>query len=115
MGNDIKNKKIGGIGKTSKANEIKSTSEVSSVDNVENIDGVNSVSGVHRVSNVSGINSVGGIRANKTTRIITLEEREAIFNMINEEADSLFGKDSKRGKVASDAVKMAIDAAIVKD
>ena len=35
--------------------------------------------------------------------------------MINEEAEDIFGKNSKRGNVAKEAVKMAIDAAIIKE
>lgn len=109
MGNDIKNKGLGGINKTSKTTTVKGTNEVSDVNSVDN------VSGVQKVSHVSGVNAVGGVRAKQNTRIITLEEREALFKMINEEADDIFGKDSKRGKVARDAVKMAIDAAIIKE
>lgn len=109
MTNDIKNKGIGGISKTSQSSSVKGTNEVSSVDNVQGIDNV------QKVSNVSGVGSVNGIRQKKNTRIITPEEREALFKMINEEAQDIFGKDSKRGKIASEAVKMAIDSAIIKE
>ena len=109
MGNDIKNKGIGGINKVSKTNEIKPTNEGSEVSEVD------AVSGIQKVSQVSAVNGVTGVRSRHNTRIITLEEREALFKMINEEADDIFGKNSKRGNIAKEAVKMAIDAAIIKE
>ena len=109
MTNDIKNKGVNGIGKISKTNGVKATNEVSEVSEVD------AVSGVNKVSNVSAVSGVTGVRSRSNTRIITLEEREALFKMINEEADDIFGKNSKRGNVAKEAVKMAIDAAIIKE
>ncbi len=106
MDDKFKSKGINGINKTIQTDDVKATDNVSSVDSVES---------VQNVSNVSGVNKVSGVRAKKITRIITAEEREKLFNMINEEADDIFGKNSKRGKVAKSAVKMALDSAIIKE
>ncbi len=106
MTDKFKSKGINGINKTTQTDNIKATENVSSVDSIDE---------VKNISNVSSVTGISGVRMNKITRVITAEEREKIFNMINEEADDLFGKDSKRGKVAKNAVKMAIDSAIIKE
>jgi len=41
--------------------------------------------------------------------------REKILQMIEEEAESLFASDSKQKNISKNAVRMAIDSAIVKE
>ncbi len=57
-------------------------------------------------------------RAKARTRVMTAEERNKLFELVEEEAEKLFGSgglpEKERNKVAN-AVKMAIDASIAEE
>jgi hypothetical protein len=84
-------------------------------DSVAKTTGVEGVDPVKATSGVAGTSAVGGVRARKSTRMMSMAEREELFKMVSEEADKLFppGTLPKHKKeVIEGAVKMAIDAAI---
>lgn len=104
MTKKIGDKKIGSVQSTDETTRVKGADTVGSVDKVKG------------ATAVGGVGSVGAVGKRKATKVMSLAEREQLFNMINEEADKLF-KDmpEERRKVVSDAVKMAVDSGIVDD
>ena len=101
-----KDGKIGGVRRTGTSQGIEKTEGVSEVSKTQKAKGVGKVKG----STASG--------SDRSTRVMTMAERQALFNMIEEEADKLFGKSglsSEQKQVVQEAVKMAVDAAIVDD
>lgn len=83
---------------------------------IERTGSVSEVEKAKKAAGIAGVRGLGGIGKTRATRIMTAGEREAIFTMIHEEADRLFGKgklSNKQREVVETAVKMAVDAAIV--
>lgn len=98
-------KKIG----DKKIDSLNPTKGPDSVSKTQGVDPVKATTGV------TGTSAVGGVRARKSTRMMSMTEREELFKMVAEEADKLFppGTLPKHKKeVIEGAVKMAIDAAI---
>ena len=85
------------------------------------VDKAGAVSGISSVKATAGIGAVGGtsgINKRRGTRVMTLAEREQLFEMINEEADKLFGQGSplaSQKDVLKKAVKMAVDSGLIED
>lgn len=105
MGNDDK-KKIGGIGSTKQTGGVQKTGGVSEVDEVK------------KAEAVKGASAAGGVSKRRSTRTMTPSERDALFAMIDEEAEKLFGTSElseEHKEVARKAVKMAVDAATIDD
>jgi len=106
MTKKIGDKKIGGIEGTKVTTAVEGT------------DVVGGVAGVKATTGVGGIQSAGAIGKRRHTRSMTLAEREQLFQMINEEAEKLFGEggmsDSQR-TVVKNAVRMAVDAGLLDD
>ena len=105
--------KIGG----KKIGSVKSTKEATSV---EGADAVSIVGEVKATSGITGIRTLSGIsdRRRKQTRTMTSEERERLFKLIEEEAESLFsqgGLPESQKEVVKSAVMMAVDAGIIID
>lgn len=93
-------KKIGGP----KGPKVHSSTAVTT----SKVDSVKSVSKTSGISSASAIGSAGGK--------ITPAQREAIFEIVQEEADKLFKSGAiapEKRKQVEDAVKMAIDAGIL--
>lgn len=100
--NDKKKREVGGVGRTSPATAVTKAAAVSEVDQIE---------GVKRAGAVSATKGAGKVRS---TRLITLEEREQLLRLVQEEARALFGSaDSERAKVAQEAVRMALDSSLL--
>jgi peptide subunit release factor 1 (eRF1) len=99
----IGDKKVGIIDPTKEADSISKTTGVSGVDAVK------------PTSAVGGANTIGGVRARRSTRMMTMAEREELFKMVSEEAEKLFPPGTlpqHKKAVIAGAVKMAIDASI---
>jgi len=104
MTKKIGDKKIGGV---------HGATETSAVEGTEV---VGNVSGVKATTGVGGVGSAGAINKRRATRTMTLAEREQLFQMINEEAEKLFGEGGMspaQKNVVKNAVRMAVDAGIV--
>jgi len=85
---------------------------------IERTSAISEVEKAKKTAPVAGVRGLGALGKTRATRIMSSEEREAIFNQIQEEADKLFSKSgmsSKQRQVVETAVKMAVDAAIVDD
>ena len=94
---------VGGVGKTK---GVKATEEVSEVGKVE------------KASSVGGVGKVGEVRGRQATRMMSASERDAFFQMIEEEAEKMFqgtGMSEEKKAVIKDAVKMAVDASIIEE
>ncbi len=102
-------KKIG----DKKIGRVDLTKQTSDVEKAGTVDEVSSVKGA---TGVGAVGRAGGIGARKGTRTMTAAERQQLFNMINEEADKLFGEGSplaSQKNVLKNAVKMAVDSGII--
>jgi hypothetical protein len=106
MTKKIGDKKIGGVHGTTETSAVEGT------------DVVGSVGGVKAATGVGGVSGPGAVSKRRSTRTMTLAEREQLFQMINEEAEKLFG-DSQMSptqrNVVKNAVRMAVDAGIIED
>lgn len=97
-------KKIGGV---------KGTKVTTAVEGTEL---VGSVTGVKATTGVGGVSGAGAVEKRRPTRTMTLAEREELFQMIDEEADKLFGDagmTSAKRELVKTAVRMAVDAGIL--
>ena len=86
--------------------------------NIEKATGVSEVQEVKKTEAVSGPTQTGQVGRRKLTRTMTAKERDALFSMIDEEAEKLFGNsgmDDETKEVARNAVRMVVDAAPVDD
>jgi len=94
--------KIGGIESTDKAGEVAGTGAVGEVQNVK------------ATSAVSGVGKADGITRRGPTRIMSMQERQELLRLIDEEAEKMFGPGADKEKKAAvvNAVKMAVDAGI---
>jgi len=104
MTKKIGDKKLGGVKSTTHATEVDTTRPVGSVTSIKPAGGV---------GGITGPSAIGKRRA---TRLMTLEEREQLLQMINEEADKMFKSGvipPQKKEVVAKAVKMAIDASIL--
>lgn len=94
---------VGGVG------GLKSTRGVKETDAVKSVEGISATGGVGAVSRATS-------SGRRSTRLMTLEEREKLFALIDEEANKLLasGKipESKR-QLVKEAVKMAVDSGLV--
>lgn len=102
-------KKIG----DKKIHGVKSTQETSGVKGAEVVGGV---AGVKAATGVGGVKGAGAIRKRQSTRTMTVEEREELFKMINEEAEAMFGRSGMpqaQRELVQNAVKMAVDAGLL--
>lgn len=115
-------KKISGPGGPRKAGEVSSVTGASSVDRaselkgVSEVAGVSEVSGVKQVSSVSGVGGMGSISG--LGQRITPDNQAEVFKTIDAEAEKMFaGKriPRQRQKTITDALKMAVMAATVKE
>ena len=100
MGNKDDDKKIREVSRTDVTKQIKETTAVGSVDEVKPTSGVSEVKGL------------SGIRRRSATRTMSQAEREALFRMINEEADKIFsgtGISPEKKEALTQAVKIAVD------
>jgi hypothetical protein len=102
-------KKVGGTSRssgTSGAAPIQATKTVESAK-------VGSVEQVRGAERKEGVKSTGS-----SIRALTPEQQEQIFQLIDEEADKMFadsGVPAKKKEQVKDAVKMAIEAGIIRD
>lgn len=106
MSKSGKNDSVGGVG------SLRSSERVKSTENVEQVKGVESA------SSVSGVGRVGGSSPRRATRVMSLEEREKLFAMIEEEAEKLLGSakiPASKRQLVTDAVKMAVDTGLMAD
>lgn len=100
----IGDKKIGRVDLTKQTGDVEKAGTVGEVSSVKGATGVGSVGGA------------GGVGNRRGTRVMSAAEREQLFNMINEEADKLFGADSPlaaQKNILKNAVKMAVDSGTV--
>lgn len=106
MTKKIGDKKVGGVDITRQTGSVKETGTVSQVGSVK------------ATSGVGGVGGVGAIGKRRPTRAMSLQEREELFRMIDEEAEKMLKNGllppEKRAAVQS-AVKMAVDAGLVDD
>lgn len=102
-------KKIG----DKKIGRVDLTKESSDVEKAGAVGGVTSIKGA---TGVGAVGKTGGISKRKGTRVMTLAEREQLFEMINEEADKLFADGSPlaaQKDMLKQAVKMAVDSGLI--
>lgn len=100
MANDNDDKKIG---KVQKSTTLKEIQKAQTIDSVRKTGAVTGVSGAD--SSKRG-----------PTRVMSIEERDALLNMVTEEAEKMFGKSkisSEQREAIEEAVKITIDASIV--
>lgn len=103
-------KKVGGTSRssgTSGALPVQATKTVESAK-------VGSVEQVRGAERKEGVKSAAG----SSIRALTPEQQEQIFQLIDEEADKMFadsGVPAKKKEKVKDAVKMAIEAGIIRD
>ena len=93
-------RKIREVSRTDVTKQIKETTAVGEVGEVKPAGGVSEVKGL------------SGVRARSATRTMTAAEREALFRMINEEAEKMFGgtgMSQEKQEAVTKAVKIAID------
>lgn len=103
-------KKIG----DTKVGGVKSTKGTSEVEGTEAVDSVGVIKSTSGVGGVGRAGAVGSKR--RSTRTMTLEEREELFKMINEEADKMFknsGLSAEKRALVESAVKMAVDSGLI--
>jgi hypothetical protein len=93
-------KKVGGVKQTTQT---------------EDVEGAESVGTVQKASGVGAVGSVSG-QGRKSTRTMTVADREKLFGMVAEEAERLFKKGqipAEQREVIEEAVKIAIDAGLI--
>ena len=104
--------KISGI----KPSAVKPTDTTKEVAGTEAVSEVGQISGVKATEAVKGAKGAGSVGKRRMTRTITVEEREHLFRVVQEEAEKMFGNNDAgraRKKTVTDAVKMAIDAGLI--
>jgi hypothetical protein len=96
-----------------KVKGVKSTSSTSEVDKAQHVD---SVKGVKATSTIGAIGGVGAVGTRRATRTMTLEEREQLFKLIDDEAGKVFahsGLSKEKRELVQNAVKMAVDSGLL--
>jgi hypothetical protein len=105
-GNKIGGKRIG---------SIVSTKETSGVEGTEAVSDITAVKAAASVKAVKGSTAIANRKRN-ATRTMTQEEREKLFKMIEEEAESLFSEGKlplQQKEIVKSAVLMAVDSGIL--
>ena len=107
MTKKIGDKKIGGVKTADHASQVAGTQSV------------HGVAQVKATSGIGGVQGTSGIRGRRRpTRVMSPEERERLFELVDQEAEKLFAQgtltESKRDLVRS-AVKMAVDSGLTDD
>ncbi len=106
-------KKVTGV----TSSKVKSVHSVDKASHVEQTEGVSSVGEVRATKEVGKVKGVGALTAQRrATRVMTKEERDHLFQMINEEADKMIESGAipaSQKDVVKSAVLMAVDASIV--
>ena len=106
--------KISGI----KSSVVKPTDMTKEVAGAESVSEVGQVGGVKATAAVGGAKGAGPVHKRRSTRQMTAEEREHLLQMVQEEADKMFGSSgmsAQRKKTVAEAVKMAIDAGLIEE
>lgn len=106
MTKKIGDKKLGGVKSTTHATEVEGTEAVSRVTSIQATPGVSSVKGA------------SAIGKRRTTRVMTVEEREQLLQMVEEEAEKALNAGilpQAKKEVVTQAVKMAVDASLISE
>ena len=105
--NDNKNKnRIGSVSSTTKAKGVEGTQ------NVERVEGVKGASAV------GAVGKVGSVAGSSRVAALSLHQRDKLMNLIAEEAAKLAQQGTISGsqkEIVEQAVKMAIDAALMNE
>lgn len=98
---------IGGVSGARGAEQVRRAAEIAEVSKVQ------------QAAGVGGVQRVGGIGGKRRpTRVMSVAEREKIFEMIDQEAERLFregGVPEGQRSLVKAAVKMAIDTGLVEE
>lgn len=84
---------------------------------VQRPESVGTIGEVKATSSVGSIKGPGGVKR-RPTRIMSSDERNDLFRIINEEADKLFEGSKipeEQRKALKEAVKMAVDSGLVEE
>jgi hypothetical protein len=106
MTKKIGDKKLGGVTSTTEASGIQKT------------EGIGEVKSIQATTGVGGVGKAGAVGKRRSTRVMSLAEREALMNMIGEEAEKMFADgtlSASNKELVTNAVKMAVDAGLVPD
>ena len=96
-----------------KIDKVESTKGAQKIQDTKEVGEVAKVAGA---SSIASIGKAGEIGKRRATRIMTLEEREQIFKIVQEEAHKMFGNSGipkEKQEMLEDAVKMAIDSGLL--
>lgn len=83
---------------------------------IEKTESIGEVGAVKATGGVGAVRGTGGIGKRRSTRVMTLEEREALLSLISEEADKMFagtGISPQKKELVTNAVKMAVDSSLL--
>ena len=104
MTKKIGDKKLGRVSSTLHTTEIEGTEAISRVTSVQPTSGVGAVKGAEAVGK------------RRTARAMTIEEREQLLQMVQEETDKVLSTGilpPQKKEVVAQAVKMAVDASLL--
>lgn len=79
---------------------------------------VSEVEKTQKTAPVAGVRAASALGKTRGVQALTAAQREAVFTMVHEEADRLFGKSGlskKQRDVVEAAVKMAIDSVLLEE
>ena len=102
MVDEIKDKKIDGVKRSTSLDQVRKSEAVGQVDRTKQVSGVGGIDGAGRGA----------------TRVMTAAEREQLLAMVSEEAEKIFGKSgipAEQRELIESAVKQTIEAAIVEE
>jgi hypothetical protein len=105
MTKKIGDKKLGGVKQTTQA------TQVSGADAVTNVTSIKATAGV---GSIKGPGAISGKR--RPTRLMTLEERQQLLQIVSEEADKMFNAGllpAEKKEIVTKAVKMTVDASLL--
>ena len=97
-----------------KVDKVDPTNTGSRIEDTEAVSGISSIEGPSVIEGTGRVGRIMGRR--RPTRTMTMEEREQLFRIINEEADKMFqsgGIPSEHREIVKDAVKMAVDSGLL--
>lgn len=103
-------KKIG----DKKLSGVKQTTQATQVAGAEAVTSVTSVKPASSIGSIKGPGAIGGRR--RPTRLMTIEERQQLLQMVSEEADKMFNSGllpAEKKEIVTKAVKMTVDAGIL--
>lgn len=104
---------MSGKGKDSKIDKVGAASSSGKVKKTEAVTNVGAVKGA---ASIGAVRAVGAVGPRRATRIMTSEEREHLFKMINQEAEKMAKEgqiSASRKEIVTDAVKMAVDSGLL--